>query len=121
MSFSRERNLLSAQDLVALIGVAGPGAKLPVRIHSKNGDEARGRTSWGNDRTAGGPVVIFQNPQNVEEDWLIPLGGQIVYDSPPRIKAGDSGRSGFPFGKTRVQKVPINPIAETYKFELLGE
>jgi hypothetical protein len=121
MSFSLEKKLLSSADLVALIGHAGPGASLSVRIHLKDGAMLKGRTSWKDDRAANEPVVTLQNPENAQEVWLIPLGGQIFYDSPPKIKSGDSGRSGFPFGTVKTRQEPINPMSDDYKFELLSE
>ncbi|OGY54514.1 MAG: hypothetical protein A2756_04260 [Candidatus Ryanbacteria bacterium RIFCSPHIGHO2_01_FULL_48_27] len=113
-----------AADLVNSIAKAGPGASLSVRIRSKDGKRiiGVGRTSWNDDRSPGGPVVIFPNPENKKEEWLIPLGGGTFYDTPPRINSLMRARTvGVPFGEVRAHERSIDPIAEGYSFELVSK
>jgi len=119
---SKEKpRLLNAKSLVNFIAHAGPGSSLQVRIRFKNRIIALGRTTWSDDRV-GGPTVIFSNPKNKKETFIIPLGGQVVYERPPRISSLTNARSiGTPLGEVQAHQRPINPIAQGYSFELVSE
>ncbi len=116
----RKPSLLDAASLVNLIARAGPGASLSVRIHRKDGTSVLGRAVWGDDHIGSGPVVIFPNPENGGKDSFIPLGGQVVFGSPPRISSLVSARTiAVPLGKVEAHQSPINPGAQKYSFELV--
>src|SRR3989344_8040497 len=117
----KKSELLDTAGLVNSIAEAGPGGSLSVRIRSKDGKRiiGMGRTSWSDDRAPGGPVVIFPNPDNKEEEWLIPLGGGVFYESPPKMNSSTNPRmTGFPFGEVRAHQKHIDPMAQGYSFEL---
>lgn len=114
--------LLNAKSLVNCIAHAGPGANLPVRIHRKDGTSVLGRAVWGDDRIGNGPAVIFPNPENENQEFLIPLGGQVVFGRPPRISSFESVRTiATPLGKVEAHQIPINPYAQEYSFELVSK
>ena len=118
---AKEGKLIGAEELVGLIGYAGPGKRVPVRIHSRNGKEiGTGTTNWSDDRVPG-PIVAFTAPKE-KEGWLIPLGGEIRYANPPRVSSGvNVRRTGMVFGEIDAQQMPTNPMAESYQFEVLEE
>src|SRR3989344_4947731 len=106
-SEGNRNEFLKAADLINAIALAGPGSSLSVRIRSKDGKRivGMGRTSWSDDRHPGGPVVIFPNPENNKEDWLIPLGGGVFFNSPPRISSSMRARNtGAPFGEVKAHQ-----------------
>ena len=123
-SEGNRNEFLKAADLINAVAQAGPGNSLSVRIRSKDGRRiiGMGRTSWSDDRAPGGPVVIFPNPKNKEEEWLIALGGGVSYESPPKMNSSTNPRmTGFPFGEVRAHQKPIDPMAQGYSFELVSE
>ena len=117
----RKPRLLNAKSLVNFIAHAGPGSSLQVRIRFKNRIIALGKTAWSDDRV-GGPSVTFPNPKNKKESFIIPLGGQVMYDRPPKISTLTNARATqTPFGEVRAHQRPIDPIAQGYSFELVSE
>jgi hypothetical protein len=121
---AKRPELLAAAGLVDAIAKAGPGMSLSVRIRSKDGKKiiGMGRTSWSDDRAPGGPVVIFPNPENDKEEWLIRLGGGTFYNAPPRINSLMSARAvDASFGEVIAHERPIDPMAEGYSFELVSK
>jgi hypothetical protein len=116
-----ETRLINAARLVNMIAHAGPGGTLFVRVRSKDGRRVLGvgKTSWRDDRV-GGPAVIFPNPKNNKEKLFIPLGGQVMYDMPPRVSALTNARAiDTPIGEARAHQNSTNPIAQEYSFELI--
>lgn len=118
---SLERKLVGAEELVWLIGHVGPGVRIPVRIYSADAEPKRianGTTNWSDDR-AGCPVVAFNDVRSGEE-WLIPLGGQTIYKSPPRISSSmEVNHTGMYFGETTIHQQPIDISAQSFQFEVI--
>lgn len=115
--------LLSARELVDLMADAGPGASMPVRIHLKNGESKVGRAKWHDDRV-NGPVVVIPDLKNEYNESLILLGGDVMFDSPPkRISSLTDARTlgSIPKGELKAHERPINPMAENYMFEIIQE
>lgn len=117
----KQPKLINALELVSLLGYAGPASNIHVRIHSKKGPAREGIVKWHDDRT-NGPAIVIPNPKNTYDERVIPLGGQTVYNTPPRISSMDRA-SNTPkmFGEVSAHIIPINSDTDNMQFEVIEE
>lgn len=114
---------LDASELVNLIGYAGPGTSLDVRVTFPDGKMCEGYTKWRDDRAPRGPVVVLRDATGKDEG-IIELGGHIIYSPVPPTTHNDvraRARVAQHGGETQAIKMPIEPHARQLVFELLPE
>ena len=100
---------------------AGPGTNIRVRIHFKNGSTKEGIAKWSDDR-AHGPAIVIPDKKDPYNEGVIPLGGQTLYDTPPRISSSDRvGTMPITFGEIRSKKLPTNPNTDDMRFEVIED
>jgi len=118
---SQGPKLISPQELVSLLGNAGPVRNIRVRIHFQSGSTAEGAVRWHDDRVMGPAIIIFKKDNPTQEDGIIPLGGEIFFDQPPKVSSVNMVRTtAIPFWEVSAHQVPIHPMASGLSFEVIN-
>ncbi len=111
---------VDASGLLSLLGTAGPGADMHIRVYFKDGHTEEGIAKWDDDR-ANGPCIVLPNKKDPFDEGIIPLGGEVVYGKPPNMNSSDRvGSMPIMFGEPvpPVQK-EIDPHTKGIRFEVI--
>lgn len=105
-----------------MVGNAGPGADIRVRVHFPGGSSKIGQVKWNDDRV-NGPAIVIPDTENPFNEGVIQLGGSILYEMPPRISSTDSARNRLLPADHVMEalKMPIHPDAQRLTFEIIKE
>jgi len=124
VSPKKKPELMDAAALVDLLAHAGPGSGIKVNIHFGDGSVKQGELQWSDDRSGTtGPVIVIPNKENPYDEGILPLGGETVFNYPPKVSSGESIK-GTPIMPSKDQdfrpyRKPINKDTEGVRFEVI--
>ena len=116
---------IGVEELVNKIAHSGPGSSADVIVHFPDGVTRQGRTVWTTELAGHGPAVVFDDPERPGSyKGVLPLGGQTVYNHPPRDYTSYGARKAHSLATeinfvNSTHTIPHNPTAKRCRFEIV--